>query len=578
MLKMFSTFWLLHNKDGKSHTFSIRVIILNGKPDMSSTYKQTIKDRSRRMLWQHAVETLTTKRSESRILSETYTRSLWNYCFDEFLQRYQMIQSYNPQRYEEWLQFANDVYETKRPADLRVGYFAGPEPENDLTILLELGVRIENISAFELDAGMYKEALTKVVQQHPGLKLFPGSIDHYLASDPKPFDILYLDFTAPLFSQAGRPFATIHKVFEAQALTDLSALIVNTCEPDNNPETIEFLTSYFQCQPYVEGTVLGVSTDDGEPVDWFIEGPLVWPIERVEIQERVQSNASAAYSAFATQYPLLYANMVQPAFRALCNGTVKRRLFAAEGNPVDVGLKLITAPSWLAEEEQEEETEEPLGEWGAGGDLIMSPTEYPLWHFLRDLKELDHRIAQSWTQTYNIRDGSATRLDAVQMGDMFRSVLEGYWPILSSSLRNALPAIQQALPDAVTCLFCDAPLPHLWIELALNQIGHPYHANIDQHFRLGYQAKKRRMMADVFILDRCPSLYDWLPFTENYATFLAVPEQQMLCSIGMNAIHRQSRWILPRIYTASNLICVNERPWARWAELKPRVWLVDEQA
>lgn len=42
------------------------------------TYKQSVKDKSRRGIWTHAVESLTSKRSESRILGEAYLTSLSN--------------------------------------------------------------------------------------------------------------------------------------------------------------------------------------------------------------------------------------------------------------------------------------------------------------------------------------------------------------------------------------------------------------------------------------------------------------------------------------------------------------------
>ena len=45
-----------------------------------TTYKQPEKDKSRVLLWNHAVESLTSLRDSNRILNTTYMEHLWLYC------------------------------------------------------------------------------------------------------------------------------------------------------------------------------------------------------------------------------------------------------------------------------------------------------------------------------------------------------------------------------------------------------------------------------------------------------------------------------------------------------------------
>jgi len=45
---------------------------------MTTTYKQEVKDKSRTIIWQHAVESLTKKRDEARVLNKGYLYKLSN--------------------------------------------------------------------------------------------------------------------------------------------------------------------------------------------------------------------------------------------------------------------------------------------------------------------------------------------------------------------------------------------------------------------------------------------------------------------------------------------------------------------
>jgi len=153
---------------------------------MSQSYKNIVKDKARRNLWERAVSVLTTNRSKARVLEESFARKLWDYCFDDYLLKYGVVERSNKHFLESWCSFARNVYNSRTPGDLRVAYLSGPEPENDLQTLLDLGVRIENVWAVEVEGSIYREALENASRQFPTLKLFYGSLLSLLEVNPTP--------------------------------------------------------------------------------------------------------------------------------------------------------------------------------------------------------------------------------------------------------------------------------------------------------------------------------------------------------------------------------------------------------
>ena len=537
-------------------------------------YQQDEKERSRRLLWEYAVERITFSRNETRIIREDYVQSLWEYTCKRLL-KYSHVDEIDNTFLESWFGFASSTYKSISAEDIRVAYLCGPEPENDLKILIELGVRIENIWAIEKEQKFYAQALKSVRESYPTLKIFHGSVESLLEINPIPFDIIYLDFTSPLFSRATKPYVTVQTVFERQALSEIGVLITNSSIPDSTSDVVDFLTDYFLFQPFVEGTVLGRMDDKSQPISWFTSGPLMDPMERTQVRTLIEENFEGAYSAFCTQFPILYANLIQPPLRVLGTSTSKRRMFDTSNEGIlDVGLeKLSGSQEWLVrflEGDLEDGMEEG---WGFGGDLVLNPTGYPLWHFFRGLKTQQSDLSKNWVNAYEEMVRGVSRLQAIYMGDLLRSVFEGYLPVLSKPLKEALPRINEVLPDRKSRLFCDVPFPSLWVEVALNQLGFPYHPNVDLHKRFAYQAKTRKMFVDVFVFDRCRAFYDWLPMIEFYSQDLKVIERQILARICLDAIGKQIHKVISNLYSATNIICYYEEPWAKPAELCERMIL-----
>jgi len=553
------------------------------------SYQQPIKEESRRLIWKGAIDRLTGDRAESRIISEQYVRNLWEYSLEKVLRPYTSVKDLNSGVLEEWCAFATSEYGTKSPSDLRVAYLSGPEPENDMSILLSLGVQIPNVWAFEQEATIYTEALRKAHDLHPSLKLYPGRIEEFIESANIKFDVIYLDFTGPLFSPSTKPFRVLHRILESHGISSLGVLILNSAEPEQTQGTVELLTDYFRNQAFVEGTVYGERNKSGEDIYWHVEGPDSYGYGESQLRKLVEDNFSSAYSAFATQYPAMYATYVQPAFTVLTNRVAKKRFFNPEQQVIERVLNRFSSPDALLANLRgsqgsagqdglssafstgvKDRAEAP--EVAFGSDFILSPYDYPLQHFLVRLKlRTENSYARSLLAPFEEMIGGVSRQGALRSFDVLRSVLEGYWELLSPELRDALRSVYAALPDRKGGLFCDVPMIHLWAEAALYQLGFPYHVNVRRHWRGTYKAKAHQMHLDSFVLDQCRAFYDWMPMIELYGRDLASTERQLISRICMDAICKCRDHLVPRLYAGANLICFGTESWAREAEICRRL-------
>jgi hypothetical protein len=95
---------------------------------------------------------------------------------------------------------------------------AGPEPSNDLFALLELGLRPENIWAFEVDTDAIATGLDELRSLGlRGVKFVPVSIGDYFVGTPRRFDIIYLDACGPLPSKEQKTTKLLVDIFRTSS-------------------------------------------------------------------------------------------------------------------------------------------------------------------------------------------------------------------------------------------------------------------------------------------------------------------------------------------------------------------------
>lgn len=536
------------------------------------TYTQDIKEKSRIKIWNEAIKKLTVDRDEQRILKTNYIRGLWDYAFDEILP----TKNPDDKFIESWINFSNNLYDNKQPQQLKIAYFCGPEPENDLEIMIKLGVQIENVWAIESNKEIYLSALKKAKAKYPFLKIFNGAISDLIKITSFKFDIIYLDFTAPLFSKESKPLLTINSIFESNSFADLGVLIVNSSLPDKTDENIDFLSSYFRSHAFLEESIY---TGNSKGSRFFEGADSNGYVSRIEIEnyeldgdekifeDLIELNFESAYSAFSTHYPTIVASYIQPMLRVGSTAALKRMFIKMEQDKIQSNLiKMVTIPDYNIRSEFDDDLEQL-----SGGEVFINHQEFPIWNFILRLKDSKTNLGKYWFQQFtNSKSGTLSYFDSVRLYDLLRNAESSYKNILSQGLSNSIEEIISALPDPYGGVFCDVPMPRLWIELAINHLGNAHHVNTDAHWRAKYKAKSRNMYLDLFVFDNCRALYDWLPMLNLYGKDISKIERQIIVRACMDAITKQNHHSSFFSYFGANLIGATTKSWSHFGKLKER--------
>ena len=513
------------------------------------TYKQTVKERSREVLWNHSVRSLTQSRLDSRVLNPEYLDRLWDYVkssFDKSLYYSSVV--LDDLVYEDWKKIGETLYGVRRPEELKVAFFCGPEPENDVNHLVRLGVRIENIYAFENDKTSFKVAVDSLHDSFPNLKIFRGNILDFLSLNEVKFDIIYLDFTRSLLTE----FKTVFAILDSNVLADLGILIVNTTFPDKTSDAVEFLTQFYlhsRCFEYCAFHGYDEEHYKEEVDGRFIESCTAYNYDYKDVKALVDANFECAYSVFQTRIILQYANLIKPVVAALNNKILQERLFAPDA---DINGIL---------DDQDRENKFLLARFEDG----MPPISY--------MVEQMGMSNSAWKHFFEEEPNkNRSRIRCMKATERFLvAKYENQEDVLSEALKNQLVEVDSNMIGGRIGMFCDVPMVHLWLEMMLHQFGHSYHQNTSRHKRYSYTAKTRKMCIDAFTFDKCRMFYDTLPLVEYLGSDTADATRQMITRMAVDAIDKHSLWILEELYYGSALIGVNEEKWAKNHDLPNRI-------
>ena len=525
-----------------------------------TTYKQPEKDKSRILLWNHAVESLTSLRDSNRILNTTYMEHLWLYC------QQQLNEKLDIEAFIQWKQYADICYQTKKPEELKIAFFCGNEPENDVKHLLGLGVRIENIYAFECDSNLFNQAVKSLHNTYPLLKIYKGKIEVFAELQNTKFDIVYLDFTGSLFKE----YKVVLKMLDLNALNDMSILAVNTTYPDKTEENIDILTNFFYNDTFFESSVLTSNdTEEENSKVQRVEGCDAMGIDIENLRSIIDMNFENAYSAFQTALIIDYANRHKPAYEVFKQDMLSKRL---------INSKVIAKKEELFRKFHDVLIQE----------AFMDAQRFPSSQYLEDefIEKLSNgtkrsrlecmKIAEVFLQSpyshsspdwnkikEHIKHGSSSDND---IDDEYIDV--DFKQVVTPEVNQVISEINNWFYGQ--CRFCDVPMAHLWLELLLFHYGHPYHTNIGNHKRYSYTAKKRKMCLDIFTLDKCRALYDWIPMLEYFIYDMQDNNRQMITRMCIDAIGKQLLHIVDEIFEGSALVGINDFEWSINNELPNR--------
>jgi hypothetical protein len=82
---------------------------------------------------------------------------------------------------------------------------------------------------------------------------------------------------------------------------------------------------------------------------------------------------------------------------------------------------------------------------------------------------------------------------------------------------------------------------------------------------------------DIFTVDKCRALYDWLPMIEYYPNNLHNKERQIITRMCIDAIKKHLHYFIPRQFYGSALIGINEEEWSTNYEIPTRGRLKREE-
>lgn len=130
---------------------------------MDVTYRQETKNTVRHAVIRRAVEMQTTERSQACCVRHSYVRDLYDY-FNDLAESHEQEEArkIDVSYIQEWESMHANNLGVKRPEELSVCYLSGPEPENDFAEFVSMGIKPQNIWAFECERNTYLQALTSI--------------------------------------------------------------------------------------------------------------------------------------------------------------------------------------------------------------------------------------------------------------------------------------------------------------------------------------------------------------------------------------------------------------------------------
>ena len=432
-------------------------------------YTQAVKKQARERLLTHAVAILTDKRNEAPCVRCSYVRDLKRWFISEGDDGNARESNRIDDKYiRTWEGLHRSCVGQKRPEDLRVCYLAGPEPMNDFEVLIGLGVRPQNIWAFESSNPKFVDALRQCCGagfNQP--KLVKMKIEKFLESAPVSFDIVYLDFCASFISSR-ESLKCVVQLFRCHRLSSPGVLITNFCEADQlkRDEYVEAIARYFFIKHNAK-----ILANRSMGVDCLAKIN--------EIEGEIRKGFDSFYGDFITDFVCNIASVIVPAQRFADSFS---RFFLEDGN-ID-----------------EEASLNQYVEVNSSPDSVLRFLLCGWDDGPRSSISFANSISRELNKELASKPGRAAQKDL----------------LLCAALRDGIIASKPEIKRIAGVFsrshrFLDQPNDSLYFDFAMRQLSYPMHCNPASSIRLSYVAKEKRMFADAIVFDDCRYVYDWFP-------------------------------------------------------------------
>ncbi len=215
----------------------------------ADNYDQPEKEQARWLALCHAIESLTTYRDSSPVVTIDHFQRGMKFVCDSIEKTNEAGYTCFPVPYEQVKEKSKAFQELhaarvgkKSAGELQVLFLCGPEPMNDLEVMLELGIRPENVWAVESDKDTFKQAVERLSDSGYGIKIYRGNLQQFFEIVPQQFDIVYFDACGTVLSPKPQTLDVLRQLFERQRLTPLGVLISNFSQANPDGKSLDAWT------------------------------------------------------------------------------------------------------------------------------------------------------------------------------------------------------------------------------------------------------------------------------------------------------------------------------------------------
>lgn len=481
---------------------------------MPREYQEIEKRIARDEALTFAIRTLTKNRHKSSIARKGYVREAKAFFQKHGSDNDKAISSLlSEKEVSQWESFYNSIIRKKKPHELRVAYLSGPNPENDIEVLVKNGILPENIWAFESDNKNYSRAVISALDsKFPFVKIYKGRIENYLKILPFKFDIIYLDFCSTLASD--KTISVVRDIFYYQKLETLGVLITNFSLPNKkDSRNIDYrdnlnllAANYLYPKPFTERyNNLGGG---------WRESAECWGIQKEEFIKIAKRNERTFYSQLITRILFDLPSVLIPYQR-----------LASNENLVNLFFKNFNRSSFDKNYEE---------------DIMLFPNENPMvWglsHFSIE-KESFIRLFNRFNRQLSISNDENKLFEQIELVNYFiteRSEIDLH--------SDKLEKIRKNWRCFDKYVFCDVFLFHQLKDILVGQLTNPYFYNVDFTKRWTYKAKETEMFMDLVTYDECRYIFDWMPTLDMFEEGVNDWNRQLSLRFAMDSVSKQRRW------------------------------------
>lgn len=489
-------------------------------------YQEIEKQIARNKALTYAIRTLTKNRTESSIARRSYVRDVKEYLQKEGSDYDKEISSLlSENEIIQWEAFYDSIIKRKKAGELRVAYLSGPNPENDIEILVENGILPENIWAFESDNKTYSRAVISALDsKFPFVKIYKGKIENYLKILPFKFDIIYLDFCSAIASD--KTLSVVRDIFYFQKLETLGVLITNFSLPNkensNNQDYRENLNllaaNYLYPKPFTENyNGLGGGCT---------ETPECKGIDKEEFIRIAKRNETTFYSQLITRILFDLPSVLIPYQRLATNDSL-----------INLFFKNFKKTCFHKDYDE---------------DVMCFPDNYP-WIWGLSSYYIDK---ESFLKLFGrLKRQLAITSDENKLFDQIELVCYFVTERSEDNLHSEkLEKIRNNWRITDKYVFCDVFMFHQLKDILIGQLTSPYFYNVEFTKRWIYKAKENDMFMDLVTYDECRYIFDWMPTLDMFEEGVEDWNRQLSLRFAMDSVTKQRRWYNEEFFSGMAVI------------------------